>query len=407
MTQLDPVAEIAFRQMVGRVLAVDRLLSDDVFSTRIEVYGQSWLARPWRTARRRYDDALRALRAGTYEGEAHLDVSNHYGTVTTELLRTVLNSGMAPAGAVADLTDALEMWQGRPGSPPGLPVGPEGSSLLGTIALIPTDRALLRHGYAFARWTDDYVVLLPSGEDFDALVEVAEEQLGRNGQQLNRNKVRWIERNEGGAVPASASEDNRMLAPDPVQALMLSAELRDPRGLTKALGLLRFSSDPSAIAVLEANPWVHETFPKQSAHYLRVVSPYVIDWDWVLDVVVADTDTNNAAAQLHLASVLPKDAVPRDTGADLFDKACRLRQSEFASLAYELFAVAGRSRERSRKRRGRALEMAQELAELNAKRALLAAFEDGSVDRHSQSGLRQLARNDPEIEMTADLVLAS
>lgn len=407
MTRFDPVAEIAFRQEVWRVRAVERLLSDSVFSTRIELDRRSWRARPWRAARREYNGALRALRAGPYQGEVHLDVRDHYGTVTTDLLRIVLNSAGVPAAAVVELTDELGMLHDLPGSSRGLPVGPEGSSLLGTIALIPTDRVLRRHGHPFLRWTDDYVVLLPSEEVLDAVVEMVDTQLGKNGQKLNLDKVKWIERGHESAVLVSAIEDGGLLASDPLQALRLNAELRVTAGLTSALGLLRSRTNPGAIAVLKANPWVYETFPKQSARYLMAVRPHVAEWDWVLDAVTAETDARNAAAQLHLSTVLPQAEVPRSTGATLFDKACFLPRSEFAPLCDQLFAVAGRSSERSKTRRYRALEMADQLAELNAKRGLLAAFRDGSIDRHGRSGLRHLVRNDPDIEMTVDLVLAS
>ena len=407
MTVFDPIAEIAYRQMVGRVRAVDSLLSDGVFSTRLEVSGRSWRARPWRAARREYQHALQALRADDYEGEAHFDVEDHYGTVSTDLVRTVLNSDAAPAGAVDEVTGALDMLQDLPGSPQGLPVGPEGSSLLGTVALVPTDRALLRHHHTFLRWTDDYVVFLPSEDAFDAVVGLADEQLGRNGQKLNQTKVEWVELGNDGEVLASAFDGGGRLATDPLRALELNAELREPRGLTSALGLLRSRTDPRAIAVLEANPWMYHTFPKQVARYLLAVGSHVNEWDWVLGAILAETHAGNAAAQLHLASVLPRSVISRDVGASIFDMANNLRRSKFSPLANQLFAVAGRGRERSSVRRRRALEMADEMAELNAKRGLLTAFQDGGIDRRCRAGLLHLMRTDPDIEMTVDFVLSA
>lgn len=340
-------------------------------------------------------------------GEARLDVKSHYLTIPTRTVELNLNSVGAPPGAVRDLMRVLvELWA-LPGTDGGLPIGPEASAPLGTLVLLPVDRLIGRLGFREYRWMDDTTVFLADEVHFDALLEVVEAQLQSNGQCLNADKCEFVPAGEAVDGSVSGVGGYRMLAEDPLEALEIHAFLGEPRGLTKALGLLRVRGDNAGVAVLRANRWIIERFPKQVGTYLTAVQKTVDSWDWVLDFLQEPTSRLNAAAQLHMARVPLRSAVPPSTAVSMFAKAQGLSRARFGPLANQLFVLAGRSGEREHVRRRRALELAEDLGELDARRSLLSAFAGGGVNRVGRAGLRFLEAHEPELAMTVDWALAA
>lgn len=407
LTRLDPVADVIFRQLVGRLIGTDRLLSDGVHNTRIEMTAHGWRSVPWRSARPSYERDLESIRRAGDMGEIHMDVRNHYDTVTPTLIQRVLNSAGVPSGAVGDLVGWLEDLDSVPGVSSGLPTGPEGSAVLGTWALLPLDRMLAGHGYDLIRWSDDYVVPAAGPGEFDLVVEAASVCLGNNGQALNLDKCQYVGPGEAEVGGASGLESGARVVADPHVELEISAWLEKPRGVPGLLGLLRRHADARGIATLKSHPWLVERFPRQSAAYLRAVTAHV-GWDWVIDVVLAPTTLDNAAAQLHLLRVVPPSALTPDVATALFDGGSALERTTFAPVANQCFASAGRSSEPAAVRQRRALEAAVELSDLDAQRALLTAFDRaGGLSRSSRQGLAHLSRTSPELAAAADWALAA
>ena len=403
MTRLDPMADLGYRGLVGRTVApIERALSGAVFNSRSVGVRTSWCSVPWRHAHKRYRAAMREARQDGPEGEAHLDVKDHYGSVKGEALRHCLYSADAPPGAINDLQEALDQLQSIPGMTRGLPVGPEASAPLGTVALLSLDRVLTSSGFEFYRWAGDVVVPMDECE-FSRLMDVAAQQLAFGGQQLNMEKCAFVELDDDGFA-ASLGGGGAMQSDDPLEALRLAASTGNPQGIPYALAGLKRIADDAGVVVLQEHRWVVERFPKQVTAYLKVVCS---DWDWVIEQLTCETTESNASAQLHLVRAVGRRALSADTTAALFDHAAGLRRVEFAPVADQYFAVAGQSSEKLGVRRRRALELAEEMSELDAKRALLAAFRGGEADRVGTSGLNHLRRNQPELAMTVEWVRAA
>jgi len=357
MTRLDPIADVIYRQLVGRVTAADRALSDGVHNTRVESVPGGWRSVPWRKARRRHDEDLKLKREAD-QGAAKLDVRGHYDSVSPTLVALVLNSAGIPSSAVGEMVAWLIDLDEIPGCGPGLPTGPEGSAVLGTLALLPLDRALLRAGYDLVRWSDDYVVPVSGPKDFESVVAIAQASLERNGQRLNLDKCVYLGPGEGAGTVSQDDTDEHQV--DPGGHLEVLAWMEEPRGAAQTLGLLRRNRDSRGVETLKAYPWILERFPRQTAAYLRSASEEV-EWDWALDAVLCPTTSQNAAAQLHLQRAVPLRMWRPKEAERLFAKGWELDRRKFSPLANQCFATAGRSGERASIRQRRALEAAVEL----------------------------------------------
>jgi hypothetical protein len=403
MTRLDPIADVIYRQLVARVTAADRALSDGVHNTRVESVPGGWRSVPWRKARRGHDEDLKMKREAD-QGAVKLDVRAHYHTVSPTLVALVLNTSGIPSGPVGEMVAWLTALDEIPGCGPGLPTGPEGSAVLGTLALLPLDRALLRAGYDLVRWSDDYVVPVSGPEDFESVVALAQASLELNGQRLNLDKCVYLGPGEG--VGTVSQDDTGEHQVDPGGHLEVLAWMGEPRGVAQTLGLLRRNRDSRGVETLKAHPWILERFPRQTAAYLRSASEEV-EWDWALDTVFSPTTSQNAAAQLHLQRAVPLRMWRPKEAERLFAKGWELDRRRFSPLANQCFATAGRSGERASIRQRRALEAAVELSDLDAQRGLLRAFErSGGLSRSSKRGLTHLRRTSPELAATTEWAAA-
>lgn len=183
MMRLDPIADLAYRQVVGRIVGtIDDRLPDTVFSSRSQPFHSSWKSRAWRKQRRAYHDAVEEARVPFFAGEVHLDTADHYRTVALEpQCHLMLSLGAAPV-AVDRLMSSLTGLHCVPGMGVGLPIGPEASAPLGTVHLLPLDRRLAGLGFIANRWMDDVVVPVPDAAVAETVLEAAAYQLGLSGQ---------------------------------------------------------------------------------------------------------------------------------------------------------------------------------------------------------------------------------
>lgn len=78
MMRLDPLADLAYRQVVGRVVGrIEDRLPETVFSSRCQAFRSSWTSKAWRKQRRAYHEAVEEAREPPCAGEVHLDAANH------------------------------------------------------------------------------------------------------------------------------------------------------------------------------------------------------------------------------------------------------------------------------------------------------------------------------------------
>jgi hypothetical protein len=336
-------------------------------------------------------------------------VKSHFTTVAVEHLGAILHTTPATDPAVFTATTAVRDLQSAPQTSRGLPVGPDGSAPLGVVALLPVDRALAREGITYIRWMDDIVIFLRDLADAEWVISLVGTQLRAQGQSLNQEKIDLDEIGSYSFGAGSGAEygSHEDLFDDPASVLERLAEAENPAGVTSALGVLRRNSDPSGVPVLKRHRWVHETFPKQSAAYFRTVIVRPGSEDWILDRLLEPTALPTAASQLHLAALVSRDHVSPSTGAQAYEKAANLDRVSFAPLANELLVVAGHSEAKRRQRRREAIETADHLPDLDAKRAALAALEGGGLGNSERAGLRYLVLASADLTPTEAYLLAA
>ena len=227
------------------------------------------------------------------------------------------------------------------------------------------------------------MIFLRDAAEAEWVIPLVGSQLGAQGQSLNEGKV---ELNEIGSVSfgsGSAAEYvvDGELFDDPAGTLERLAEAEDPcwcdpharpsqvkvrphwhprpqgvslgaRDLSEAVGRLSPRGRPTS--------WSRGLDSRTDARSGRTVDrckPVAVVWQ----------------------SYPPRDHVSPTTGVEAYEKAGSVDRVTFAPLANELLVVAGHSDVKRRKRRRQAIEAADFLPDLDAKRSALAALEGGGL----------------------------
>lgn len=414
MTQLDPVDELIYHALVGRLIgALEAALGPEVRANRSEDPPDQWVRRPWRREHSRYRDMLDAARhSGRFEGFGRIDTKAHYSTIQLDMLASTLRSVGCAELAVLDLLEALGRLHEVPGHPKGLPIGPDASGPLGTIALLPVDRAVAALAAWWVRWVDDYTIGLVTIDEFVGIRDAAQVQHAVIGQQINARKS--VTEKFGTSADSTDPDINDEI----VESLGMPADREDAaqgahsdrlRGLAEAgdfdrmsfcLGALGRDRDAAGVAVLKEHPLIFQRLPKETASYLSKLDGRGVDRDWLEGLVLAPPSLDTAASQLWALTVFTEIGIPASVGTALFDIAVQLPRRFYAPLVNHQLAAAGQSDEPVGRRRTRALEYVESLDDLNGERAGLAAFAGESPNRSSRKGLDHLARCKPELRAT-------
>lgn len=410
LTCVDPIADVAYRQLVGRVVRrVEAALPKTVFSTRCDFVGATWRTQGWRKAKARFNQAIASeIEDDWCTGKGTLDVAQHYPTVDLDRLAVTLTSVAASPIAIRDIIETLRTLQN---ASPGLPIGPEGSAVLGAVALIPLDRRLRNLHATALRWMDDVVTPVAGQDEYERIKQTAADQLKRGGQELNLDKCTFDD--FGFASEPTFAElfasggDGEGRFVDPAYELELRAEFQERDRMPALLGQLKRQRNPDGIDVLRNNQWIVAAFPKQCATYLKAVDEAIDDWTWLVDFACEGTTDETVLAQLRVARLLPRSVISPQTARTFIDKALLLSWPDYAPLANQLFASAGQSHESTHARRDRALELAMELASLDTVRALLSPFLEGTASGAHRSGIARLARQHAGLSAMQELVIAA
>ena len=208
LTRLDPAGEAAYRRAVRPVAGrIERSLGPEVLALRARPSADGWRLRPRRPARDTWRTALRAAvdRATPGIVFAVVDVRDCYGSITPEILATLLGPSAAPAVAV--------LRRLREEGVRGLPVGPEPSAILANAVLRELDGALRAAGVDNVRWVDD-AVLWGRGDDVRRALDAIRRAGAGVGLELHERKTRVLaERNELRAHALDERDSSIIAAP--------------------------------------------------------------------------------------------------------------------------------------------------------------------------------------------------
>jgi len=408
MTVLDPFAQLIFRLLVARVVErADRFLSPSVLHARVGTTATGWYTKPWQMAQATKREFIRHhVASDEFHGYGLADMRSHYETVHVATLRRLLHAAGNFPSAVDDLINFLDGLHEIPGVASGLPIGPEASAPLGTLALRPLDQRLNNVGATFIRYMDDVTIFTASEAEFLSRVDVLDEQAQIGSQTLNMAKLDYIEcRSAGGGGSATASMEGDEFDGDTCDALESLADAiadGDDSRIPFLLGGLRARHDPRAISLLERARWVVRRLPRQSARYLRAVIDGIHDWEWIREEVFQGAQQSEPATALHFAPLIPSRELPSSFGSELWELANSLNVQTRSPLRAMLFLTTGRSQEKSKVRVHRALDAADSLGDLNERRALLGSLRScGGLSGHGRAGVTHMARVEPDLEPTA------
>lgn len=185
---------VRLRVLAGRVAAkTEHLLSPCVWSSRVTRDGRAWAYREHGPAFRKYRDrAFRLLRRPDVGAMIGTDVEQYYASVALDLLVQAMGRWDCGPEVVEGIVRILRVWQQRDGLH-GLPIGPEGSGVLGNAFLMPVDKAIIGAGVEYLRWMDDLLAFAHRVEDCCAALDAADEVMQQLGLRRSREKTKLFE----------------------------------------------------------------------------------------------------------------------------------------------------------------------------------------------------------------------
>lgn len=183
------ILRLALSRSAGEI---DRRLDQRVCGSRLAKPGPAWQLREPRPAFRSYRErAENAVEDGVTE-MLQLDVANYFPSVAVDVLSTSLSAWPIKPDDAARVTSILKSWQAN-GDVDGLPIGPQGSALIGTSLLEVIDDAFVRANLDFARYMDDARAFGHAGVDWAAVQDVVSDALSELGLTLSAKKTFVVE----------------------------------------------------------------------------------------------------------------------------------------------------------------------------------------------------------------------
>lgn len=404
---LNPIDELSYRNAVKPAACkLGRSIPANVFSRRTIRASGAFRAEPWRDARSRWNDWLKYHEVrDPGGGRGFLDVESCFGTIDRQrLLESTLPSLGCESYEIAPIAEFFEFFSKKPHGACGLPVGQEMSSLLGTAALVPVDRAAGDTPYA--RWVDDIVIPTHEPSEFyQGRVPELEVQLDRGGQVFNSAKTLWLpwsahlEAGDYGGVIADVDGDQAAYV-----RLFNAAEAVDYEPVRAAIAELSKEQDERGMEVLQDFPWILERFPKRCASYAKQVWTKTDERyrAWVFDALeLPDSSVDRYPLQMHLLRSFRKDLMREADHRNLLESGADLLGSRPAPLRFQMAASAIRNG--GKHEWHDAIELAFQLTDLNMRRALLGELPFGRLKESQRRAVIELADGCPGLKPLAAL----
>ncbi len=403
-TALDPIDDLHFSLLASAAAPyVNRTLPGPlvVISTRFQQQGPGvFAAEDWRHAAKRKG---RVVVRDSFRGVGGFDVANHYGTTRLESIERLLHSCAVPSSTVQPILELLRTLGDWPHSAPGLPIGPMGSALLGTLALLPVDRMLRDHGIDHERWMDDITVPATSRRELDSIGDEINGQLLLLDQCLNGDKT-WFK--EPLDVTDSLIEfdldDLRPSWDTSLEGLRHVVRIRDRKGCRYVLGGLRARQRADAVEFVAESDELWELAPRHAGNYLVSVASSLNsdDVERVVNRCTREPTAQTAAGIAHASRALGAIRVPAQHGSRLHDAADRLVVTPMRTLSPGLYRAGAVSKERSGIRHDRSLDACATVSDLNAQRGLISGLRVDTPAKSIASALTAVVRRNPDLEPT-------
>ncbi len=417
LTWLDPYDEVVMRVLVGRLLpSIEAHRRGEVYSYRLGANPPGWWTErhgPAIVARR--ERGLALLADPTCVGLGTFDVRDYYRSVKPEVASTVLVDLGCPVGAVAAFTMTLRRL-GELGAPGGLPIGFEGSGVVGNAMLYPLD-AMLRPVVPFVRYTDDVWVFPAGAAAWGDLVTRTSAVLASLNLELNNTKVGlWtppLDDPEGiirnrtlDSVTAAAGDSGTVSAETALELLdnHLVSEDTDWAVVRFALGVLGTTRDVRGVDLLEKYSHAFAEEPAAVGRYLTILADHArtsrrLDREWLVERA-ADGSGRELAARLHACVVASHLHLGKATGRRFFDLATAIADQRRAPLQVWAATAWGASEDW---KPARAVDAAEHFGNLQLRRAFCLSFPGrGGAGRQGRKWKAHLTLKEPDLRPTAE-----
>lgn len=267
---------VLLRAAGGRIaMTTEPLLTDRVFSSRLQTAGAAWSMENGLHAYKRWEEeALADIDREPLSEAWKTDVADYYASVDHHVLLERMSRWRCGLEDIRLVMTMLHEWSLMGLS--GLPIGPEASAVLGTALLINVDEALARVGVSHYRYMDDIVVIGRGlmADDLSTVVDNTLEPL-----QLRRSEAKTVLYPAGTAREAvedvvlgylaGRTRVTRTSRENLVGLLESEARLpyTNPKRVRFALGGLMHDGDDSALELVLGSHAVLNSDPKATCRY--------------------------------------------------------------------------------------------------------------------------------------------
>jgi len=160
-TQMDINDQVVYESCVAQLYLqaapslVREQVSDVVFSHSTEEGKRTGkLLGSWKRQYLRWREHCRERYESGHRYLVTSDIAGYHENISHRILFNQLEGHRSEGQSLELLRKGLRRWQD--GSDSGVPQGPDASNLLGEIYLDDVDKFMVRKGYAYTRWVDDF-----------------------------------------------------------------------------------------------------------------------------------------------------------------------------------------------------------------------------------------------------------
>ena len=413
VTHLDRLDQLAYRMQVGRcAAAVEAKLASTVLAHRFTFTDGAWASKGvlagWRV---RKDTLLPRFRANSALWLATMDVRLYYPSLNNDTIIGALNSLGVGTAVVDDLVAFLSELQRLPGKVTGVPIGPEASSVIGTIGLVSIDR--IASGTDHFRLADDLWHVANTDTAATAWTETIRMQLSVLGLVDNPTKLKILTGDDAIAQITDIDLDY-LTAGGPASLAAGLAMLRS--GIDdQILGRIRFGlgaiarhSSRLGAPILLANLSLLDVEPHAVAAHFRYAMPWLTPGErgTLIDHVLHAPGDHAIAGRLRTAHALATMSLGGSQADDLMAGALLLTERKHQPLRHHMILAACRGATPDRRIRA-ATDLAEATDDLDLRRTVADLNRRASSRREAKRAVAHLARLDQELALLTRPLLAT